>query len=328
MPKGSANIGRSVVSFKYDFNITELSFAYGLTDRLTVGVFIPYWWVTNNVKSRLDTSRATVGKNAAINSLAPLSVPGTVPLTKEDVIQLLGKGLDINGDGKIDIPGFGFKRFGTWSDSGLSDIEAVFKYQYLKTENWRLAFGNGVRFPTGNMDDPDNLVDYARGTGAYALLFRLYNDYMPVKNLVLNATIRYDHYFSNTRTLRIPENPDQPITSNKEDVTRKFGDVTELETSGTYAFKKGFNFTVLYKYGFAQKNDVEGKRGNITSLEDETDYTEHVFLAGLSYSTIPLFLEKKFPLPLTATLAYRNRFAGSNNILKSQYIALGLDFFF
>jgi hypothetical protein len=328
MPPGSANIGRSVVSFKYDFKIVDLSFYHGITDKLTVGVFIPYWFGKNTVKARLNTSHATVGKNAELDALVPLGVPGTVPLTKNDVQNLLGKGLDINGDGTIDIPGYRFERFGTWSYDGLGDIEGGFRYQYVKTDNWRLAFTGGVRFPTGKMDDPDNLVDYGFGNGAYAALFRLNNDYTGIKNVVLDATIRYDHYFSNTRSLRIPEAVHEPITANKEDVSRKTGDVTELEASANYEFLKGFNASVLYKYGFAQKDDVKGKNGHVQSLEDETNYTEHVFIGGLSYSTLPLFLEKKFPLPLTAHLDYRNRFAGSNNIFKSQYILLGVDVFF
>src|SRR5215831_14977856 len=171
LPAGSAKIGDSVVAFKLEFIDLLVSLQYGVTDRLTVGVTVPYYWQKSQVSARVDTSGATVGKNAALNTLAPLRLPGTKPLTTEDVQALLGKGLDINGDGTVDIPGFGFKRFETWSDDGFGDLEAGFRYQYLKTTNWRLALTSGVRFPTGQVDDPDNLVDVAFGAGAYALLF-------------------------------------------------------------------------------------------------------------------------------------------------------------
>jgi hypothetical protein len=329
MPPGSANLGRTDVSFDYYFTITELTFMYGITDRLSVGVLLPYWWVENKVQSSLDTSAATAGKNAALNNLVPLAVPGTVPLTKKDVINLLAKGLDINGDGTVDIPGFGYKEFGTFKNNGIGDMELGFRYQYLKTENWRLAFMGGVRFPTGDKDDPDDLTAYPIGAGAYALLFRLNNDYLGVKNLVLNATFRYDLILPDHETLRIPDSVDLPITANKENVDRDIGDVFEMEVSGTYALSKGFNVTLDYKYGFSLKDDVSGDEGfAYESLEDETDYTEHVFLGTLSYSTLPLYLEKKFPLPLIASISYRNRFAGSNNIFKSQYIGAGLQVYF
>lgn len=330
MRPGSASIGKSIVSFEYDFTIVNSQFDYGLTDKLTVGVLIPYWWVKNNVNARLDTSSATVGRNPNITvMLVPLWLPETVRLTTGDVQNLLGRGLDINRDGKIDIRGFGYKRVGTWSNSGVSDIETGFRYQYLKTADWRLAFTGGVRFPTGEVDDPDNLVDYSLGKGAYALLFRLNNDYTGIENLLLNATVRYDLLLPDEEVQRVPDDVNLPITLNKEKVERNLGDVFELELSGKYTFPKGFDLSLLYKYGFKLKDDISGNKGfAYESLEEETDWTEHVFIACLSYSTVPLYMEKKFPVPLTASLSYRNRFAGSNNVLKSQYIALGLQVFF
>ena len=91
MPAGSASIGTSKVSFDYGFQILKFKLQYGVTDRLSIGANIPYWWVTNQVKARLDTSTATVVKNAFKvpgGTIAPLSVPGTVPLTTADVQNL------------------------------------------------------------------------------------------------------------------------------------------------------------------------------------------------------------------------------------------------
>jgi hypothetical protein len=65
--------------------------------------------------------------------------------------------LDVNADGVPDIPGYEYKRFETWSDDGLGDIEAGLKYQYFKNDKWRLAVTGAVRFPTGEVDDPDDL---------------------------------------------------------------------------------------------------------------------------------------------------------------------------
>jgi hypothetical protein len=337
LPAGSANIGKSVVSFEYDFTIVELTFQYGITEKLTVGMIIPYWRVKSNVGAGLDTSNATVGKSAIGVGfgapLVPLAGGGpfgdAVPLTTEDTQNLIGSGLDINGDGTVDIQGFGYKPIKNWSGSGIADIEAGFRYQYFKTEDWRLAFTGGVRFPTGEVDDPDNLVDYGFGSGSYALLFHFNNDYIGIENLVLNATFRYDLYLPDKETLRVPDDASRPITSNKEEVERDLGDVIELEASGIYQFSETFSLSLLYKYGFGLKDKISGNQGfNYKSLEDETDYTEHVGIIGLAYSTIPLFRAKKFPIPLAASISYRNRFAGSNNVLKSQYIGLGLQVYF
>jgi len=328
MPPGSANIGDSVVSYEYDFTLIDFTYVYGITDKFTLGIKIPYWNVKNDVDAGLDTSNATVGKSALNNALAPIGFMDTVPLTTEDIQNLLGNGLDINGDGTIDIEGYGYKPIENWSGSGISDMEIGARYQYLKTKNWRLAFTGGVRLPTGEIDDPDNLVDYPLGSGAYALLFQFQNDYTGIENLLLNATFRYDYYIPDTAKLRVPSDVNEPLTSNKERVDRKYGDTIELEAMASYALPKGFGFWLLYKYGSKLKNKVDGDLGfNYKSLEDETDRKEHVGVIGLSYSTVPLFQAKKFPIPLTVSLSYRNRFAGEN-LLKSQYIGFGLSVFF
>ena len=340
LPPGSGSIGDSVVSLKYQYTLINLSFQYGVSDRFTAGINIPYWYKKNKVEASLDSSSgssATVGKSAIGTALGAPLVPLTgggpfgdaVPLTTEDVQNLLGGGLDTNGDGTIDIAGFGYKRFETWSDNGIGDIEAGFRYQYYKTDDWRLSFTGGGRLPTGEIDDPDNLTDLPLGEGAYVLLLRFNNDYTRIKNLVLHGTFRYDHYFSVKQEKRVPDDVNRPITNNKEEVGRKIGDALELEASGQYTLLKGLNLSLLYKYAFAFKDEVSGNLGfAYESLENETNYSEHVLISGLSYTTIPLYMENKFPLPLTASISYRNKIAGSNNALKSQYIAMGLSVLF
>ena len=329
MPPGSGTVGDSEVSFEYQFDIAETYISYGLTDKLSVGLYIPYWWIENSVDRRLNTTNATIGKNVALNTLTPFAVPGTVPLTTQDVLDLLEKGLDINGDGTVEVPGYGYTRFETFDDHGLGDMELGLRYQYLKTGKWRLAFTGGVRLPTGEIDDPDMLQDYAVGSGVYALLFRLNNDYTGIKNLVLNATFQYDWVIPDKQKLRIPLDVDRPITRDKETVDRDLGDIFRLEGSALYTFAKGFSACLTYWYEFKLKDDIDGDRGfNYKSLEDETDQKEHIIIARLSYSTLPLYLEKKFPVPLDASIFYRDRFAGDNNLLKSQYIGFGLGVYF
>jgi hypothetical protein len=329
LPPGSASIGDSIVSFKYEFTDLLLRFSYGLTRRLSIGVVVPYYFQKTKVSATVDTSQATVGKNPFINSLAPLSVPGTVPLTDDDVRALLSNGLDITGDGTIEIPGFGYKRFESWSDEGFGDLEAGFRYQYFNNDLFRLAFTGGARFPTGAVDDPDNLVDFPFGDGAYALLFRSHNDIRPTQNLLLDFTFRYDLILPDKQTLRVLDDVNQPITANKTKVDRNIGDVFRFRPFVSYTVVKGFSLTGQYEYAFKLKDKVSGEGDfAFSSLEDETNWTSHIFWVGASYSTIPLFIEKKFPLPFIFSFAYRDRFAGSNNVLNTKFFSLELRGFF
>lgn len=349
---GLPTLGRSVVSFEWRLVFVDFTLLYGLTDRLTVGVGIPYRWIRNKVKARVDSSTANIIKNPAFG------LPGQPPfipkppgvvcpdspqcLTTEDVQALLGRGLDVNGDGTVDVAGFGFKRFETFETHALGDLEIGARYQYLKTTDWRLAFTGGVRFPTGRVDDPDNLTDMGVGAGAYTLLFRLNNDYILSNlwkpepsggevpgDLVLNGTFRYDLILPDKETLRVPDNPNNPLTVNKEEVSRDVGDRFEFEVSARYVLFPGWTLSGLYLYAFELEDDISGTRGfAYQSLEEESDRTEHQFIAGLSYSAVAAYRAGRFPLPMRASLSYRNRFAGSNNYFKSQYIGLALQVFF
>lgn len=344
-----ASIGDSEVAFRFDRTDLHLGFFHGVTDQLTAGIDIPYTWGKNKVKARLNSgpgSSANVGLNPLFGTpgqppVIPLALGG-IPLSTEDAQKLLGPGLP-------GIPGFGLKPVETWSDEGFGDIEAGVRYQYLRTEDWRLAFTGGLRFPTGRVDDPDNLVDFDFGSGAYALLFRFNQDYVlsnlwqgprprgaeraagepPPGTLVLNGTFRFDLVLPDRELKRVPSDVNNPITPNKEKVKRDLGDRFEFEVSGKYTLLRGFHVSSLYKYGFKLEDRISGNKGfAYESLEDETARTEHVYILGVSYTTTPLYLEKQFPLPLTASLSYRNRFAGSNNILKTQYIGAELKVFF
>lgn len=326
MPPGSASLGQSVVSFEYRLTDVIYDLQYGVTDKLTVGIHIPYWFQKNEVDARVDTATATVGVNPAFGTPGD---PYGSPLIPVDAGGIRDDDLATEVVQSYLEAGLGYERIETWSDSGVSDIDVGLRYQYLQNKTWRLAFTGGVRIPTGEEDDPDNLVDLAFGTGAWGLLFQSQNDYLGFGKLVLNATARYDLLLPDSQTLRILEDVNRPVTPVKESVDRNLGDKVELEVSGQYELSPGFTASLLYRYVFGLKDDVSGDGVyDYSALEDETDITEHIAIAGLSYSTLPLYLDKKFPVPLTVFGSFRDRFAGTNNVLNSSYVTLGVEVLF
>jgi hypothetical protein len=62
LPDGTANIGDSIVDFEYEFRDLILDYRYGISDKVTIGVYIPYYWnETKLTEARVDTSNATLG---------------------------------------------------------------------------------------------------------------------------------------------------------------------------------------------------------------------------------------------------------------------------
>ena len=353
---GRASIGDAQVRFEYGSNILSLTGAYGVTDRLTVGVDIPYHWVSNDVKASVNSapgSSANVGLRtgpgpgpcAALVPVLPLTCPNTRRFTTEDVQQILGPGL--NG-----IPGLGFKRVEDFDADGIGDITVAAKYQYLRTEDWRFAATAGVRFPTGRQDDPDNLSDVFWSTGAYALLVRMHHDYVlsnlwrektdtprgPIPrtgDVILNFTFRYDWVLSDDVTIRT--GPEGQLPTSRAKVHRDIGDKFEFELGGRYVVWSPFSVSALYRYGFKLEDRVDGPGGfPHNTAEKNTDATEHLYIVELSYSTLPLYAEGRFPFPLRAFVSYRDRFAGSgttalgspSQVLRARYIGVGLQVIF
>ncbi|MDX1777154.1 MAG: hypothetical protein R3297_11275, partial [Desulfobulbales bacterium] len=305
MPDGSATVGNSVTDFELNVREYKISYQYGLTDKLSIGIVIPYAYQERKVKADLDTSTATVGKNPFFGTPDdPYGVPflpGGVPLDNEDIQDLLMGGLDVDKDGTVDIPGYGYTRFETWSDHGIQDIQAGMKYQYFKNEKWQLAFTGGVRFPTGEIDNPASLVDRGFGNGAWGLIGILQNDYIAIKDWVLSASFEYRLLFPDDVKLRIPDTVDNPITRNETEVERDIGDYFIFDIAGTYSMAESFDVTLGYRYFFKDLDDIDGPPGfPYQSLIDESDRSGHLFKAALSYSTFAAFAKGEFPLPLTA----------------------------
>lgn len=333
LPTGSATLGNSDVNIDFDIDEFELTYGYGVTNRVTVGVKVPYFWLQSNVDASVDSSNATVGLNPLFGTGAdPFGVPivptalGGTPVTTEDIQQILGPGLSINGTPAVS--GFGFERFESWSDNGLGDVEVQARYQYFRNEKWRIAFTGGVRFPTGNVDDPDNLVDLPFGEGAYALLFRFNQDFIGLKKWLFNFTFKYDLYLPTTEEKRVPDDVNQPLTTNEERVDIKPGNIFEVDLKAAYSFTQTMSAFLRYRYRERGKSDVDGNMGfNYASLEAESDFEDQQVYIGFVYSTLAKYMQTKKGIPFSVNIQYRDRIGGEN-VLDSQFIRVELNLFF
>ena len=331
LPDGTATLGQSNVDFTLKYRWWEIAYAYGLSDRLTLGVLLPYNNSKNDVNAAVDSSAASVGVIPAVPYLVPstnVGGPGT-PLTTQQVQDLLGDGLDADGNGSVDIPGFGYDPVESWSESGIGDIELLAKYKLYDENDWRLAFTGGVRLPTGEVDDPDNLVDVPFGDGTTDLILRFHSDYTGVDKLFLNATLKYDIQLPSEETKRIPDNVNLPLTANKEKVDLDLGDVLDLELMGKYSLSREWSVGLKYRYTAKGKDEVDGNSGfAYPSLEAETDFTSHMGFLLVGYSSVGKYMDEKTGIPFDLNLAYRDRFAGTNNVTVSQFVSVDFSLYF
>jgi len=321
LPEGTATFGRSVVDFERHIQIYTVQAAYGLTNRLSLGVRIPYWHQAIEVEGGLDTRTATVGFNPAVpGGVAPLTVPGTRPATTEDIQAFLQR--------------LGFRRVDNWSDAGFGDIFGGLKYQYYHSTHWRLAVSGTVRFPTGYWDDPNNLVDSPTGFDAWGLGLELHQDFVWSRSghasprgvlapgdVVLNTTLRYEAILPDTQPYRVCA-IHQPICPDFDpEVRRDVGDLVEAELAGTVGLLPGLTLTPQYTYLHKFQDQFRGNRGfNYRQLKAETDTDSHSLDVRLAYSTAALVAAKCFPVPLSVSLRYTERVASTNNRLHTRLL--------
>ncbi|MGA1841441.1 MAG: transporter [bacterium] len=344
-----ASLGRSIVDFEKNASIFNILVSHAFSDKLTVGIKIPYWTYKNKVKASLDSSSANLAgnpilqdpnlvdpRNAAIVSNYPAFADPSVTFIPTDLLYAVGYSdneidqLKATSDDVINLLSteYGYERFETWSETGIGDIELGFKYKYFENEKWRLALQAGGSLPTGREDDPDNLVDFGFGSGAYGFVLGFQNDFIGIKDFVLNGTVRYTNMLSNKETLRVPDDPDYPITDNKERVDLDQGDILELEFSAGYKLSEGFGLDATYCGFFKEKDSAIGADGeHLPGLEGQTSQTGHTLLIGISYNNLDRFQKNLARVPFQVSLGHWHRFAGKN-LNKAQYISFkGVLFF-
>lgn len=318
----------------------DLGYAYGVTDKLSIGFHLPYYWIKNNVDTGLDTASANVGLNPGSGECCvPIGAGGT-PLSEDDVQQLI-------------VDEYGFSRIDDWEREGIADIEIGAKYRFFLERDSALAMTGGFRFAIGYEDDADKLDDVAWSYGHDALLLRLHYDYllsnlwkkMPGRmhdlapnagDLVLNLTLRVDYMLPDERTMRFGATPEQIFTNDRERVERDLGDIYNLEATVSYHATDAWAYAFTYTYTAKSKDDIDGDKGfNYTSLEADTDSSHHIYILEASYSTLAAYRRQQSAAPLNFSVAYRDRFRGkgpfsgqANSILVTSWVVIGLRILF
>ena len=331
----TASIGDVAVAYKYDIEVFDVGYSYGVTDKFTVGFHIPYYWINNKVDASFDSTSANVGLNPGDGTCCiPISLGGQ-PMDNNDVQNLI-------------YSEYGFNAIESWNGEGVGDIEIGAKYQLFLDKSSALAITGGLRSPTGRTDNPDDLTDVPWSYGNYALLFRLHFDYnisnfwkknrtqihqiIPASGDVLfNTTFRFDYMIGDNQVKRIGDSPDQVFTTNREKVSRKLGNLINIELSAKYYMTETFAFTLLYSYGFKQEDRISGNLGyNYESLETYTDSSQQIIILRASYSTMSSYRRKQYSVPMELSFSYRDRFAGdgpptsqANPILETSWVIVG-----
>ena len=342
--------GNSVnMGFKRNTAVSGFVAEYGITEKLSFRALLP--WVYRNDLSldqnKFQNSDVYKGKyNQFADKLAAELRKKGLCATHEECRQGIDSGeLDAPLDSDVTLPtgesmtfvrGKSYKEQingmilkgatpplrGPW---GLGDMEAGLLYNAIKTDNFLLSTGLGVRAPTGNFDVPE--MKRPISGGVYDLGFRLNLDVKPVDGLWLSFQEQLEHALTKATWRRSSMldngefNEATPVDGqNNRQTYEKFGvhHATLLKAAyGFGALHSNLKFLsshvkYLYQHERAVRLNGEERISGITTAKPASE-TQNVG-GGITLSGLP------YRVPVDFEVNYLTPVAGHNTSIASNIL--------
>jgi len=192
--------------------------------------------------------------------------------------------------------------------------------------NFRAAVGGIFRIPSGQIESPDNFIDLGTGRGAKAIEGRVFSDLLVGSHFWESFIVRFNKPFSDKQTMRIIDLPNEELAPfyRRQSVDRQLGSAFEFETAPRFVVNDFLAISGWYMYRHKQQDHYTGTftiPAAITGFADlpidastlnlETEQTEHRFGGGLSFSNLYSFEQGKARVPFEVTYLHWQTMNGS-----------------
>jgi hypothetical protein len=182
--------------------------------------------------------------------------------------------------------------------------------------NFRTAIGGIFRIPSGQIESPDNFVDLGTGRGAKAVEGRWFSDILVGSHFWQSVVLRINKPFADDQEMRIIDLPNEELAPayRKQTVHRALGTAFEFETSPRIVVNDFFAVSGQYVYRHKAQDHYTGTftipaavtgfsdlNIDASTLDLETETTEHRLGGGVSFSNLYSFEQGKAKLPFEVT---------------------------
>ena len=176
-----------------------------------------------------------------------------------------------------------------------------------------MVLQGSVVLPTGEVEDINKALDIPTGDGQTDIGIGVVHDFNATNDLTFTSSLEYTHQTKDNVEARVPEVSDSKVTNDIDSsVKRKLGDIVKGQLSVQYNVFKGITLGSGYTYQFKNKDIYRGSKFSqeryewMSNLGQAPEQSMQSLLIQADFSTIPLFKEKKFPVPLKLTLTLVN----------------------
>lgn len=304
-PTGIAGQATGVVNARIDVRVPVIG--VGITDKLTMALAVPI------VNAQISASSGFIrspGGQASVDEIGKIS-PERANYAANH----------LNDPVNSKLQRLGYQPLGSETISGLGDIQLVSKYQWHQDPDSGFATKLVIGFPTGTDSNPDKVIDVTTGYNRFQIGALAQYDHRLYDSLGTNLFLGYTALMPNQMVKRLPYLNYDPLSGDKETLTRELGHIVSFGAMLNYEFESaglrvaaGYNFQSLSgtRYsGSPQDSSYTRQRiGLLTAFEP--DQILHCFVTTVGFSTVNWYLKKKFFLPFQLNAVYSKPIAGRN----------------
>lgn len=305
-----ASLGTTTSSMDFDSQRGEISFGYGVTEDLTLGLIVPFGTVRSSVN--FSVANGNLGKNPMYNPAEAISMNnlpylpvgnGITPLTTADIQEML-----------VSEP-YGYKPIASTRTTGLADPTVGLLYQAYKTKDSSLILATGIDIGIAQEDDPDNLVDVPinNGNSAFRIRAEYYQNFDNNWDAFFKA--EYGLELEDRVTKRVPQEGEVlALKSSTERLKRDLGDYRSYELSLGKSIQNWRVAGRLYRLEKDADNYTSSKGTDVSALEANTDGYANQWETEVSWSGVDAWAKGNLAMPLIVSFAYKDTFSGKNGL--------------
>ena len=213
----------------------------------------------------------------------------------------------------------------------IGDIRMVNKVNIRIKENYVMALTGEITLPTGKIAEINKIVDVPAGDGQFDLAVGLVTDYYYSPKLTISAKMNYIWQIADTTSIRIPSKSDSKITLDIDpQVQRDLGNIFYTSLGFSYEVFEGFKVKGQYTFQDKERDMYKGQKFNFYRyywIGKDSEQILHSLQIGISYSTISLFRQKKFIVPLDFSFL-GGVTLGGNNVIQDPSVVVEMAIYF
>ena len=307
------NLGTLEFETKPTIKYVAPVYAYGVTDKWTLGVGIPVIQYSNEVKMTQSLSNVEY-----YNQFRGLS---------DDLDAALDT--DLRAATQSTLSQKGYLPIENRSENFIGDIQLVSIYKMYDSGDSKVVHQATLLLPTGPEYNSDDLL--ALNTFHKTSLENTFG-YSKIMGsfLTVSPYINFRYVMPEELTVRVPKNSEDvlPDQNSKDTVTLEEGLTTEIGTKFDFDLSQDFKIGTDYKFGQKNADKYSGSaKGDTSVLAQNTKALWHKVSLSLSYSTVKSYMKKQSLLPMSLSFNAYDTIIGKNVERRTgQEISLALFF--